>query len=180
MSLDLKLSAREINEILWRTRKTISTAESCTSGRIASTLTAVPGASAYFLGGLIAYTDEVKINMLKVDQEVIEKNTVVSEEVVRQMVIGANKLFGTDYSVAVSGYAGPGGPDPKTGMRVGTIWIAAGNEENIVTMKLSDDEGREHNIQKATATALHMLLEIVKKDVPEDPLEDAEPVILPL
>lgn len=174
MSLDLKLSAMEINEILWRTNKTISTAESCTAGRLASLLTNVPGASTYFRGGLVAYSDELKTSMLHVPAELISEKTAVCEEVVRQMVIGANDLFGTDYSVAVSGYAGPGGPDPKTGIRVGTIWIAAGNAENLVTMKLTEDEGREHNIQRAVAAAMHMLTEIVRQDIPEEPEEEEE------
>lgn len=174
MPLDFKLSAMEINEILWRTNKTISTAESCTAGRIASLLTSYPGASTYFRGGLIAYNDDIKTGMLHVDANVIAEKTPASEEVVRQMVIGANELFKSDYSVAVSGYAGPGGPDPKTGIRVGTIWVAAGNAENMVTLKLTEDEGREHNIQKAVAAALHMLVEIVKQDVEEEPAEGEE------
>lgn len=172
MTLDLKITAREINETLWRTHKTISTAESCTSGRIASMLTSIPGASVFFRGGLVAYTEDVKINMLKVSREVIEKQTVVCEDVVRQMVIGANEMFKSDYSVAVSGFAGPGGPDPKTGLRPGLIWIAVGNADNMTTMKLTEDEGREHNLQNATATALHMLLEIIRQDV-EDECEEA-------
>lgn len=174
MSLDLKLSAMEINEILWRTNKTISTAESCTAGRIASLLTNIPGASTYFRGGLVAYTDELKTSMLHVPAELISEKTAVCEEVVRQMVIGANELFGTDYSVAVSGFAGPGGPDPKTGIRVGTIWIAAGNADNLVTMKITEDEGREHNIQRAVAAAMHMLTEIVRQDIPEEPEGEEE------
>lgn len=174
MSLDLKLSAMEINEILWRTNKTISTAESCTAGRLASLLTNVPGASTYFRGGLVAYSDELKTSMLHVPAELISEKTSVCEEVVRQMVIGANELFGTDYSVAVSGYAGPGGPDPKTGIRVGTIWIAAGNADNLVTMKLTEDEGREHNIQRAVAAAMHMLTEIVRQDITEEPEGEEE------
>lgn len=174
MPLDFKLSAMEINEILWRTNKTISTAESCTAGRIASLLTSYPGASTYFRGGLVAYNDDIKTGMLHVDANVISEKTPASEEVVRQMVIGANELFKSDYSVAVSGYAGPSGPDPKTGIRVGTIWVAAGNAENMVTLKLTEDEGREHNIQKAVAAALHMLVEIVKQDVEEEPAEGEE------
>lgn len=175
MPLDIKLSATEINEILWRTNKSISTAESCTAGRIASLLASVPGASSYFRGGLVAYTDDIKINMLKVDDDIIAEKTAVCEEVVRQMVIGANELFHSDYSVAVSGFAGPGGPDPKTGLRVGTIWIAVGNKENLATMRLTEDDGREHNIQRATAAALHMLIEIIKQDLPlEAPNADDE------
>ena len=111
MDLDLKLVSKEINEIMWRECKTLATAESCTAGRIASVITAVSGSSNYYKGGLVCYADEVKENILGVDAKVIEEQTPVCEEVVRQMVIGANKLFNTDYAVAISGYAGPGGPD---------------------------------------------------------------------
>ena len=86
MDLDLKLVSKEINENLWRDCKTLSTAESCTAGRIASVITAVPGSSNYYKGGLICYADEVKVNLLGVDAAVIEANTPDCEEVVKQMV----------------------------------------------------------------------------------------------
>ena len=73
MDLDLKVVSKEINEILWRNHQTLSVAESCTSGRIASVITAVPGSSQYFKGGVIAYANEVKINILGVDAQVIEE-----------------------------------------------------------------------------------------------------------
>ncbi len=163
MDLDLKLASKEINEILWREGKTLSTAESCTAGRIASAITAVPGSSNYFKGGLICYADGVKTNLLGVDAAVIEEQTPVCEEVVRQMVTGAIKLFGTDYAVAISGYAGPGGPDGgKSGVIVGTIWIAVGNSEKTVTRVIEEDNGRDKNLASATSTALHMLLDFLK------------------
>ena len=171
MELDIRLTSKEINEILWRTHKTISTAESCTAGKISSILTGTPGASAYFKGGLVAYTNEVKIQMLGVDSEVIDAHTAVCEEVARQMVLGAIKTFGTDYAVASKGFAGPGGPDLKTGIRVRTIWVAAGNADNIVTLCLTEDEGRDHNILKASAAAIHILLELLKNDLDEDDSE---------
>ena len=171
MELDIRLTSKEINEILWRTHKTISTAESCTAGQISRILTGTPGASAYFKGGLVAYTKEVKIQMLGVDSEVIDAHTAVCEEVARQMVLGAIKTFGTDYAVASTGFAGPGGPDLKTGIRVGTIWVAAGNADNIVTLCLTEDEGRDHNILKASAAAIHILLELLKNDLDEDDSE---------
>ena len=98
MELDLKLLSKEINEILWRNHKTLSTAESCTAGRIASVITAVPGSSNYYKGGLVCYADEVKEGLLKVDANVIAEQTPVCEEVVRQMVKGCNDLFKTDYA----------------------------------------------------------------------------------
>ena len=151
MELDLKFVSKEINEMLWRDHKTLSTAESCTAGRIASIITAVPGSSNYFKGGLICYADEVKEELLGVEASVIEEKTAVCEEVVRQMVIGANKLFHTDYAVAISGYAGPGGPDGgKSGVIVGTIWIAVGNAEKTVTCMIEEDNGRDKNLASAT------------------------------
>lgn len=168
MDLDLKLVSKEINEIMWRDYKTLSTAESCTSGRVASVITAVPGSSNYFKGGLIAYADEVKENLLGVDAQVIEENTPVCEEVARQMVIGANKLFNTDYAVAITGYAGPGGPDGgKAGVIVGTIWIAVGNADRIVTRMIEEDNGRDKNLASATNVAMHMLLDYIKGETPE-------------
>ena len=169
MELDLKLTSKEINHIMWQCGKTLSTAESCTAGRIASAITAVPGSSTYFKGGLICYANEIKTNLLKVNSEVIEKETPVSEEVVRQMVIGANELFGTDYSVAISGFAGPGGPDGgRSGVLVGTIWIAVGCKDNIVTRMIEEDNGRDKNLASATSVATHMLLEYLKENCPKE------------
>lgn len=169
MELDLKLVSKEINEMLWRNHKSLSTAESCTAGRIASVITAVPGSSNYYKGGLICYADEVKEELLHVDHEVIEKETAVCEEVVRQMVIGANQLFHTDYSVAISGFAGPGGPDGgKSGVIVGTIWIAVGSQDNIVTRMIEEDNGRDKNLASATNLAMHMLRDYLKENCTED------------
>ncbi|MBQ8226218.1 MAG: CinA family protein [Bacteroidaceae bacterium] len=172
MDLDLKLASKEINEMLWRDHKTLSTAESCTAGRIASVITAVPGSSNYFKGGLICYADEVKEQLLDVDADIIEEKSPVCEEVVRQMVVGANKLFGTDYAVAISGYAGPGGPDNgKSGVIVGTIWIAVGSNEKIVTKMIEEDNGRDKNLASATKTAMQMLRDFLKEENLEGPKE---------
>ena len=77
MELDLKLVSKEINEMLWRNHKTLSTAESCTAGRIGSVITAVPGSSNYYKGGIICYADEIKEELLKVDHNIIEEQTAV-------------------------------------------------------------------------------------------------------
>ena len=165
MDLDLKLVSKEINEILWRNGQTLSTAESCTAGRIASVITAVPGSSNYYKGGLVCYADEVKTNLLGVDTQIIEEKTPVCEEVVCQMVSGSNKLFHTDYAVAISGYAGPGGPDGgKAGVIVGTIWIAVGDANRTVTRMIEEDNGRDKNLASATKVAIHMLLDFLKEE----------------
>jgi nicotinamide-nucleotide amidase len=169
MELDLKLTSKDINEIMWSCGKTLSTAESCTAGRISAAITAVPGSSDYFKGGLICYADEVKQNLLNVDACIIQENTAVCEEVVKQMVIGANELFCTDYALAISGYAGPGGPDGgRSGVLVGTIWIAVGNKENIITRKIEEDNGRDKNLASATSIAIHMLHDFLKENCPKE------------
>ena len=172
MDLDLKLVSKEINENLWRDCKTLSTAESCTAGRIASVITAVPGSSNYYKGGLICYADEVKVNLLGVDAAVIEANTPVCEEVVKQMVSGSNKLFETDYAVAISGYAGPGGPDGgRSGVIVGTIWIAVGTKDDVVTTMIEEDNGRDKNLASATTVAMHLLRDYLKEHMENDESE---------
>lgn len=166
MDLDLKVVSKEINEILWRNHKTLSTAESCTSGRVASVITAVPGASQYFKGGVVSYANEVKTNLLGVDAQVIEEQTPVCEEVARQMVKGALRVFNTDYAISVTGFAGPGGVENgKNAVLVGTIWIAVGNSERVETVMLEEDNGRDKNLASATSTAMHMLLDFLKTDL---------------
>lgn len=172
MDLDLKLVSKEINEMMWRNHKTLATAESCTAGRVASVITAVPGSSNYYKGGLVCYADEVKIQLLKVDADIIVEKTPVCEEVVRQMVIGANELFHTDYAVAISGFAGPGGPDGgRSGVIVGTIWIAVGTKDDVVTTMIEEDNGRDKNLASATSVAMHLLRDYLKEHMENDESE---------
>lgn len=174
MDLDLKVTSKEINELLWRNHKTLATAESCTSGRIASVITSVPGSSQYFKGGIISYADEVKISMLEVNEQLIQEKTPVCEEVVKQMVLGTCKLFNCDYAVSVSGFAGPGGIESgKNTVTVGTIWIAVGNADNVVTAMLEEDNGRDKNLASATHTAVHMLLDYLRDNLENCPEEQS-------
>ena len=89
MDFESKITSRDISEILWETEKTVSTAESCTGGRIGEAMIAVPGASKYFKGGIISYVDEVKERLLGVDHQLLEEKTAVCEEVAIAMVKGA-------------------------------------------------------------------------------------------
>ena len=170
MDFDVRLASKEINELLWNANKTLSTAESCTAGRISSVITAQPGSSNYYIGGLICYATEMKVKYLGVSPDTIDKNTVMSEAVVKEMIVGANKMFGSDYAVAISGFAGPGGPDGtgKPGVLIGTIWIAVGSNDNIVTYKIEEDKGRERNLEHATNKAIHMLLDYLKENCPKE------------
>ena len=98
------------------------------------------------------------MNHLHVNAETLEKYGAVSEETVVEMVKGAMEALDTDYAVATSGIAGPAGGTPEK--PVGTIWVAAGSKEKVLTAMLSEDEGREKNIQAATAKTLQLLLEL--------------------
>lgn len=163
MDLDTKLISQEINTLLWNSGETVSTAESCTAGRIAAAITAIPGSSDYFRGGLICYANNVKIEHLGVDEELIEKKTAVCEEVAREMVTGALRMFGTTYSIAITGFAGPSG-DPSimgASMIVGTIWIAVSDGQHTTTQLLTEDYGRERNLERGVRTALTMLKELI-------------------
>jgi len=141
------------------THKTLATAESCTSGGIAREITKVSGSSEYFQGGLVAYQDKLKIKYLGVSAEDIDRYDVVSEPVVRQMVRGACRMFGSDYAIASTGYAGDG----CNGIPSGTIWIAWGTEKDIQAKCLTLNTDRETNTQHAIQQALEGLLEELKK-----------------
>ena len=162
MDFESKVISREISQLLWEMEKTVGTAESCTGGRIAEAIIAVPGASKYFKGGIISYIDEIKESLLGVDPEVIAENTAVCEEVAKQMVKGACKALNTDYALASTGYAGPTG-GPKD-IPIGTIWLACGNQEQQVTMIIQEDHGRDINLAIATNKVMQMFLEYLKTE----------------
>ena len=155
MSLYLKFLSKELSDKFWKEELTLATAESCTAGNIAAIITAIPGSSHFYKGGIVAYNNEVKINLLGVSPQTLEEKGVVSEETVIEMVKGAMKSMNSDCAVATSGIAGPTGGTPVN--PVGTVWIAAGMKDRIITLKVSGDEGRKRNIEKATLNALQLL-----------------------
>ena len=159
MDFESKILSREISQLLWEREQTLGTAESCTGGRIAEAIIAIPGASKYFQGGIVSYVDEVKENLLGVNHDVIEEQTAVCEEVARQMVVGACRSLNTDFAIAATGYAGPTG-GPKN-IPIGTIWLACGNADRISTLKLEDDFGRDINLAIATNKALQMFYDFL-------------------
>ena len=127
---------------------TLSTAESCTGGRIAAAITAHSGASRYFQGGLVAYQNEVKEQLLGVPSEMIDRYGVVSRQVAEQMVRGACTLFHTDYALASTGYA-----EPWQGHDV-EIWVAWGSADDVHSLCLTEDFGRVKNVELATQCVL--------------------------
>ncbi len=163
MDFESKIISREISQLLWEMEKTVSTAESCTGGRIAEAIIAVPGASKYFKGGIISYVDEVKQSLLGVSSEVLAEQTAVCEEVARQMVTGACKTLNTDFAISATGIAGPSGGTKE--IPVGTIWLACGSPERQVSMKVEEDHGRDINLAIATNKAMEMFLEFLQTEI---------------
>ena len=158
MLLQNKFLSKELSDKFWKENLTLTTAESCTAGSIASVITAIPGSSRFYKGGIVAYADEVKTNLLGVNPETLATKGAVSEEAVIEMVKGAMKLMNADCAVATSGIAGPTGGTPDK--PVGTVWIAVAKGDKVLTMKACGDEGRNKNIENATLNALQMLLKL--------------------
>jgi nicotinamide-nucleotide amidase len=134
---------------------TLSTAESCTGGKIAQQITQWPGSSEYFLGSVVSYANSVKLDILKVKSETLSNFGAVSEQTVTEMADGILRLTGSTYAIATSGIAGPGGGSEEK--PVGTIWIAVSNGKKIVTKKLNLNRDRIGNIRYTTKAALNLL-----------------------
>ncbi|GCB36366.1 competence/damage-inducible protein A [Bacteroides faecalis] len=149
-----------VGELLKKKKLTVSTAESCTGGSIAARLTSISGSSEYFNGGIVAYSNDVKMGLLHVSSETLAQHGAVSEETVIEMVKGAMKALKTDCAVATSGIAGPNGGTPEK--PVGTVWIAAGYKNEIHTYKQETNRGRAMNIERAGNNALLMLRDLLK------------------
>ena len=160
MDFEGKIISRDISQLLWEREETVSTAESCTGGRIAESMMSVPGASKYFKGGIICYVDEVKVNLLGISQELLDEKTAFCEEVAIELVKGACKALNTTYAVSATGVAGPTGGTKD--IPVGTIWLACGTLDNVVTCKVEEDHGRDINLAIATNKAMQMFLEFLK------------------
>lgn len=169
MELESKVLSKQIQQYLYNhdgSHNSLGTAESCTGGRIAETIMSVPGSSNYYKGSVIAYTNEVKENILGVSKELIDEKTPVSQEVAIEMAKGLCKCLNTTYAIATTGVAGPSGALPNA--PVGTIWIAYGEPNDMRTFKMSEDNGRDLNILDATNKALQLFLDFLKERVEVD------------
>lgn len=160
MCKELNILSVRVNEALRERGFTLSTAESCTGGGVAAAVTSVPGSSEIFKGGVVAYANEIKRDVLFVSEESLLTHGAVSEEVVRQMVAGVASLMHTECGIATSGVAGPGGGTPEK--PVGTVWTAFLVGGTVTTCKLTlDDCGRAANIEATileTLKIFHRLL----------------------
>jgi nicotinamide-nucleotide amidase len=145
-----KSHATIIIEALKARGETVSVAESLTGGGLGHALTQVPGASEVFLGGIISYTSNVKVNFLGVQQSTIDQHTVVSEEVALEMARGAIDKLGSTWAIATTGIAGPG---DYMGIREGTVWIAICGPV-CQTLHLTLDSGRDGVRQGAISSAM--------------------------
>lgn len=144
-----------IGKLLLEQNSLLATAESCTGGYLAHLITAIPGASAYFQGSVIAYANAIKEDVLGVSPQTLATHGAVSEATVREMVPGALRVTGADVAVAISGIAGPDGGTPEK--PVGTIWLAVGDRQHTQTLLLKAGKDRVKNIQYASYHALNFL-----------------------
>ncbi len=148
-----------VGKLLKAKGKTMATAESCTGGYIAHLITSIAGSSAFYKGTVVCYDNAVKENILGVKHATLLSVGAVSEETVKEMVMGTIKELNVDYAIATSGIMGPdGGSDEKP---VGTVWIAAGNKEKIETIKLNLRFDRQRNITITANNALNFLRKFV-------------------
>lgn len=151
-----ELVARE----LLKRKQTIAFAESCTGGFLSHLITKIPGCSAYFEGSLVVYSYEAKEKFLGVKNETLNKFGAVSSETVIEMAKGIISRFGTDYSIAISGIAGPtGGTKEKP---VGTVYIAIADKDSCEAQRFSFGDKRDRNIAKSANTALSLLLKKIR------------------
>jgi nicotinamide-nucleotide amidase len=152
--------AEVVGQLLQAKGKTVGTAESCTGGFIAHSMTLVPGSSAWYKGSVVSYANEIKTRMLGVKPETLAAHGAVSEAVVKEMVQGALGHLQTDYVIAVSGIMGPDGGTPEK--PVGTVWVAVGNATETVAVKFQLRYDRYLNIQMTAAYAMNELRKIIR------------------
>lgn len=149
-------------DLLTETETRVSTAESCTGGNIAKLITAKPGSSQIFPGGAVTYSNEAKMNLLGVRKETLDAHGAVSEETVIEMAEGCKRFFSSDYAIAVSGIAGPGGATPEK--PVGTVWIAVAGKNQVITRLYQFGKDRSVNVARASSAALFELFVLIKSE----------------
>jgi nicotinamide-nucleotide amidase len=151
-----KLS-QQAGKLLTQNHMTVATAESCTGGLLSHTLTGVSGSSAYFMGGIIAYDNRIKMDFLGVRIETLRKHGAVSRETAREMALGIRKAFDVDIGLSTTGIAGPTGGTPQK--PVGLVWIGLSTARFTETFECHFDGDREHNKRSTVQVILSRLLE---------------------
>ena len=153
---------KTIGELLKQKGKTVSTAESLTGGKIASTLVSISGSSSYYKGSFITYSEETKINLLGVSLQTIENHSVVSAAVALEMAKGAKEKLKTNYAIAVTGNAGP--TSDKNDKEVGTVFIAIASDEGVFVEEFNFGKPRGRVIDKTVNKSLEMLQKEILKN----------------
>lgn len=151
--------AEVIQNIMMERNLKLALGESCTGGYVAHLITSIPGSSAYFQGGVVPYQNEMKTFWLGVSEETLMKYGAVSEQVVTEMAEGLKQIFQADYSIAISGIAGPGGATPEK--PVGLVWVAIGTPGKTIVRKLQFGNNRVRNIQMTALSALNLLRKVI-------------------
>lgn len=152
-----------IGRMLSTSGKTVSAAESCTGGMLSSLFTSIPGSSEFYLGSVTSYANTVKRDVLGVPEEIINEYGAVSSECVAKMAEGIRKLTGSDFSVATSGIAGPGGgSDDKP---VGLVWIGISSAKGTKTYEIRYNGDRKRNIERFSAAALNFLRKTILDEI---------------
>ena len=168
LSMDDRSPAEVLGQLLKERELTVSFAESCTGGNLAHRITQIPGSSAYFLGSVVSYANNVKAEVLGVSREDIGRHGAVSRQVVEQMSAGVARIMRSDCSIATSGIAGPdGGTKNKP---VGTVWMAARLNDRLATECVHFQGDRKSVIEQATNHSLVMLINLLRTSytAPED------------
>ena len=144
-----------IGKLLRDRGETVTTIESCTGGAVAAAITSIPGASDYFHGATVTYSDAIKSGVVGVESKTLKQFGAVSQQTVEEMAHGGRTLMNATYGVALSGIAGPeGGTDEKP---VGTVWIAIATSEGVFSKKCLFEKDRSRNIRRSVLTALNLL-----------------------
>jgi nicotinamide-nucleotide amidase len=144
-----------VGKLLKAQNKTLGTVESCTSGGLAKYITEIPGASDYFQGSLVTYSNHLKELLAYVQLDTIKSFGAVSEQTVAEMALGGLKKLGVDYCISTSGTAGPDGGTEE--IPVGTIWISVASKEKVISKKLNLGDNRERNVQMTIFASLNLL-----------------------
>ncbi|MCX6171631.1 MAG: CinA family nicotinamide mononucleotide deamidase-related protein [Flavobacterium sp.] len=152
-----------VGRLLLQHRKTISTAESCTGGKISQMLTSVSGASHYFRGSVVSYATDTKVSILGVSQSTIDNESVVSAAVAKEMAIGIQKLMQTDYAIATTGNAGPSKGEADA--EVGKVFIALATPNEIIITEFDFGQPREKVIDRTANKALEILQKEILKNL---------------
>ena len=153
---------RTVSELLTKYKQTLSLAESCTGGNISKMITAIPGASLFMNGAVVAYSAKVKVELLHVSSEIIQKYSVVSKEVAVEMAIKSRELFSTDYAIATTGNAGP--TTDKTDKSVGVVFIAIASLSGVYVEEFFFGKPRAKVIERASVKALELLRKEILKN----------------